>query len=218
MTREAHNDWFFKGTITVGTNATVVDYYSGTGSPEGVVTGAVGSIFSRTDGGSGTALYVKESGTGNTGWVAHGPTPVVVVPPGYVGEIPDDAPNDVYAPHIAPFPTVVASPLTQEDLGSFIVPTTGLLSLRSRSTLSSAVHVVVAGTGRIAVSDSLFDPSVLKYRAPGSTSVMPDEYITDWDRTDLRGTARRTMVGSARMQVMNVTPSPSRLVLAGGRT
>lgn len=43
---------------------------SGSGSPEGVVTAAVGSIYTRTDGGAGTTLYVKESGTGNTGWVA----------------------------------------------------------------------------------------------------------------------------------------------------
>lgn len=42
---------------------------AGTGSPEGVVTGNVGDVFHRTDGGSGTTLYVKESGTGtNTGW------------------------------------------------------------------------------------------------------------------------------------------------------
>lgn len=44
----------------------------GTGSPEGVVTGNIGDIFIRTDGGTGTTLYVKESGTGNTGWVGHG--------------------------------------------------------------------------------------------------------------------------------------------------
>jgi hypothetical protein len=42
----------------------------GTGSPESVYTAAVGSLFLRTDGGSGTTLYVKESGTGNTGWAA----------------------------------------------------------------------------------------------------------------------------------------------------
>ena len=44
--------------------------YSGSGSPEGVVTAAIGSLYMRTDGGAGTSLYVKESGTGNTGWVA----------------------------------------------------------------------------------------------------------------------------------------------------
>lgn len=42
----------------------------GTGSPESVVTAPVGSTFRRLDGGSGTTFYVKESGTGNTGWVA----------------------------------------------------------------------------------------------------------------------------------------------------
>jgi hypothetical protein len=39
-------------------------------SPEGTATAPVGSIFSRTNGGAGTSFYVKESGTGNTGWVA----------------------------------------------------------------------------------------------------------------------------------------------------
>lgn len=43
---------------------------SGSGSPEGVVTAAKGSFFTRTDGGANTTLYVKESGSGNTGWVA----------------------------------------------------------------------------------------------------------------------------------------------------
>lgn len=43
--------------------------YSGTGSPESVVSASVGSLYLRTDGGAGTTLYVKESGSGNTGWV-----------------------------------------------------------------------------------------------------------------------------------------------------
>lgn len=42
----------------------------GAGSPNSVVTAPVGTIFLRTDGGAGTTLYVKETGTGNTGWVA----------------------------------------------------------------------------------------------------------------------------------------------------
>ena len=42
----------------------------GSGSPEGVVTAPVGSQYHRTDGGAGTSMYVKESGAGNTGWVA----------------------------------------------------------------------------------------------------------------------------------------------------
>lgn len=45
-------------------------WHRGTGSPENVVAATVGSLYSRLDGGAGTTLYVKESGTGNTGWVA----------------------------------------------------------------------------------------------------------------------------------------------------
>ncbi len=43
---------------------------SGSGNPNGVVTASVGSMYTRTDGGAGTTLYIKESGSGNTGWVA----------------------------------------------------------------------------------------------------------------------------------------------------
>jgi hypothetical protein len=49
-------------------NATT--HSDGSGTPEGVVTAPVGSTFHRTDGGAGTSFYVKESGAGNTGWVA----------------------------------------------------------------------------------------------------------------------------------------------------
>lgn len=42
----------------------------GAGTPEGAVTAPIGSLFTRTDGGANTTLYVKESGAGNTGWVA----------------------------------------------------------------------------------------------------------------------------------------------------
>lgn len=42
---------------------------SGTGTPENVIVAGVGSTFLRTDGGAGTTLYVKQTGTGSTGWV-----------------------------------------------------------------------------------------------------------------------------------------------------
>lgn len=45
---------------------------TGSGTPQGVITANVGSIYLRTDGGASTTLYVKESGSGNTGWVATG--------------------------------------------------------------------------------------------------------------------------------------------------
>ena len=40
---------------------------AGSGSPESIVTGAVCDTWLRTDGGT---LYLKETGTGNTGWIA----------------------------------------------------------------------------------------------------------------------------------------------------
>ncbi len=62
--------------LTIGgklywTGSTVFDF-SGSGSPEGVLTAAVGSVYRRTNGGVATTLYVKESGSGNTGWSAVG--------------------------------------------------------------------------------------------------------------------------------------------------
>lgn len=43
---------------------------SGSGTPEGAVTGPVGSVWLRTDGSTSTTIYIKTSGTSNTGWTA----------------------------------------------------------------------------------------------------------------------------------------------------
>jgi hypothetical protein len=43
---------------------------SGTNTPEGAVTAPVGSLWLRSNGAAVTTLYVKESGSTNTGWVA----------------------------------------------------------------------------------------------------------------------------------------------------
>lgn len=43
---------------------------SGEGSPLGVVTAPVGTLYLRTDGGLLTTLYVKELGADADGWVA----------------------------------------------------------------------------------------------------------------------------------------------------
>jgi hypothetical protein len=45
-----------------------VKIHVGSGTPENAVVSPIGSLFLRTDGGAGTVLYVKESGSGNTGW------------------------------------------------------------------------------------------------------------------------------------------------------
>ena len=56
--------------LVVAGVATASNSKRGAGSPESIVTGNVGDVYQRTDGSTGTTLYVKESGTGNTGWVA----------------------------------------------------------------------------------------------------------------------------------------------------
>lgn len=60
------------GVITLATSGrlSAKNIRLGNGTPESVVTGDVGDIYQRTDGSPGTALYIKESGTGNTGWTA----------------------------------------------------------------------------------------------------------------------------------------------------
>ena len=48
-----------------------ISYNTGTGSPEGVLQRAVGSIYTNQSGGAGSVLYIKEyGGAGATGWVA----------------------------------------------------------------------------------------------------------------------------------------------------
>ena len=44
--------------------------FTGSGSPEGVVSAPIGSLYTNTAGGASTTLYVKTSGTGATGWTA----------------------------------------------------------------------------------------------------------------------------------------------------
>jgi len=47
-----------------------VAFYTGAGTPESNVAAPPGSIYLNSSGGSDTTLYVKESGTGDTGWSA----------------------------------------------------------------------------------------------------------------------------------------------------
>lgn len=58
---------------------------TGAGSPEGAQTAPVCSRYLRTDGSTGTTLYIKESGAGNTGWVAVSPSSVTWSAPGTIG-------------------------------------------------------------------------------------------------------------------------------------
>lgn len=62
------------GTLTVeggvAPSGGAASWQSGSGTPNGVLAAPVGSLYTDTGGGASTTLYVKESGSGNTGWVA----------------------------------------------------------------------------------------------------------------------------------------------------
>lgn len=58
-------------TIGSGLVAPTTQVISGAGSPQGVVTANVGSLYLRTDGGANTTLYIKEANNSSSvGWVA----------------------------------------------------------------------------------------------------------------------------------------------------
>lgn len=55
-------------TLWAGSASAAAQVLGGAGAP--AVAAPVGSLYLRTDGGAGTSFYVKESGTGSTGWIA----------------------------------------------------------------------------------------------------------------------------------------------------
>lgn len=59
------NTWKWIGEIDLGGTSRIL---SGAGDPNGVVTANPGSLYFRIDGSAGTSMYVKESGSGLTGW------------------------------------------------------------------------------------------------------------------------------------------------------
>lgn len=62
--------WFWGGQVQIGTNGQQI--LQGSGSPQGSITAPVGSMYLRSDGGANSSVYIKESGSGNTGWSALG--------------------------------------------------------------------------------------------------------------------------------------------------
>lgn len=69
-----NGDSTVQGDLTVVGVLNVDNLRQGTGSPEGVVTATIGTIWQRTDGGAGNAWYIKcASSGGNTGWAPGGP-------------------------------------------------------------------------------------------------------------------------------------------------
>ena len=66
-------DWVNATAVIYGRNGDALAPYAFfgiNGTPEGQITAPVGAIATRRDGGASTTLYVKQSGTGSSGWVA----------------------------------------------------------------------------------------------------------------------------------------------------
>lgn len=75
-------DWVAVGATVfprVGFNAGAFgpNLFSGDGSPESVVTARVSSMYLRRDGGQATAVYYKDNGAANTGWLGIGGSELV---------------------------------------------------------------------------------------------------------------------------------------------
>jgi Pectate lyase superfamily protein len=60
--------WMVDGNGRQWLTASGIMFGAGSSSPEGVISAPAGSLWLRTDGGLGTTVYVKSTGTGNTGW------------------------------------------------------------------------------------------------------------------------------------------------------
>jgi hypothetical protein len=70
----AISEWYstynnFKRTLKLSGGTVLPALFIVEGSPEGILIAPIGSVAMRVDGASKTALYVKETGTGNTGWI-----------------------------------------------------------------------------------------------------------------------------------------------------
>lgn len=126
--------------ISWDTSETVHDLI-GSGSPEGVVTASIGSVYRRTNGSTATTLYVKESGTGNTGWVAVG------AGGGGSGTVSSGTANQLA--YYASSGTTVSG-LTSANNSVLVTDGSGVpswaTSLPSGTTLNSVAIVTISGT------------------------------------------------------------------------
>ena len=61
--------------VVVSINSPIAGWFTGSGSPNGVLAAPIGSIYVNQIGGQGNTFWVKEVGIGNTGWVALSSTP-----------------------------------------------------------------------------------------------------------------------------------------------
>lgn len=146
---------------------------SGTSSPEGVLSAPIGSLFLRSDGGTATTLYVKESGTGNTGWVSNATASYELIESvsadANAGPILDfyrnsasPAANDLIGRTLfrgkdsagnsqdyAAIQAVINSPTSTAETGSLIFATTSSGTLTNQVQVTSGGNLEVLGAGKI---------------------------------------------------------------------
>ena len=86
------------------------------------------------------------------------------------------------AGHDISFAKFIGPPATYYDESTFTLDDTGYWTQFFRLILSGFERASFAGTARMALDDSLNDPSVLRARSPGSVSVNSDELVIEYSR------------------------------------
>lgn len=170
-----------------------VRVFSGYGSPEGVVTAGIGSMYMRVDGGANTATYRKETGDGNTGWVADSNVTLPIsVANGGTG-----ADNSAVVQGVIPYfsATGVISGLATGISGqylktngaganpswaTFTTPALTLVSTTTPSAASSSGNISITNTKRYMVLCSGFvgsNQSSIKIRFNADTTATAYDYV-----------------------------------------
>jgi hypothetical protein len=154
------------GRVTWDASETIFDLF-GSGSPEGSVTASIGSVYRRSNGSSGTTLYIKESGTGNTGWVAVNPSgggsgtvntgaanALAYYPSN--GTTVDDASGLSHSPGASPNFTVTAQNSAHVPLLLQLVASQSANALEVKNSGGSTVFNLTPSGGFTAAGDSIF--------------------------------------------------------------
>lgn len=146
--------WSWSGPVQFGTSGQQI--IQGTGSPEGVAAAPVGSIFMRIDGGANTSVYIKESGSGNTGWTALGATeqsPMTTLGDMIYGGT-SGVPTRVVAGSFAQVPTVQGDgTIAFQDAQGGLGPA-GPGAYNGTQTISDGYDVVTGDLGTILIATS----------------------------------------------------------------
>lgn len=69
---DVYTNTVFGFSAAPGTSVSGITWRQGAGTPEGTITAPVGSFYLRNNGATNSTFYVKETGSGNTGWTAFG--------------------------------------------------------------------------------------------------------------------------------------------------